>query len=193
MANGSWPGNSVILDATSPAAAVIGIRTRTPSLKCPTARLAGPAGVQAAPSATGNQRRVRVRWFPGQRLGRRATSAAERDHVIVVPVQILAAGHAPWSAHHHAACVADPEPGRALLAVDAQLDGARQQARGDHRERACPAAPTAALHRAPCIRYRVTASAEADSAAVAAIRAAGPPGMPLPVTGWRRAGSGGCL
>src|SRR5215472_10783439 len=127
MANGSWPGNSVMLDATSPAAAVIGIRTRTPSLKCPTARLAGPAGVQAAPSATGSQRRVRVRWFPGQRLGRRATSAAERDHVIVVPVQILAAGHAPWSAHHHAAGAADPEPGRALLAVDAQLYGARQK------------------------------------------------------------------
>src|SRR5215472_18451551 len=62
MANGSWPGNSVMLDATSPAAAVIGIRTRTPSLKCPTARLAGPAGVQAAPSATGSQRRVAFGW-----------------------------------------------------------------------------------------------------------------------------------
>ena len=44
------------------------------------------------------------------------------------PGQVLAAGQAPWAARGLAAVAADPESGRALPAVDAQLDGARQQA-----------------------------------------------------------------
>src|SRR5215471_19580676 len=43
-------------------------------------------------------------------------------------VQILAAGQAPGAAHRLATGVADPEPGRVVPAVDAQLDGVRHQA-----------------------------------------------------------------
>jgi hypothetical protein len=43
-------------------------------------------------------------------------------------VQVLAAGQAPGAARRVAAGVADPEPGRVMPAVDAQLDGVRHQA-----------------------------------------------------------------
>lgn len=71
--------------------------------------------------------------FTGESGGRALASLAiEGDHVAAVPVQFLAAGHAPWPAHCLAAAAADPEPGRALPAVDAKLDGARQQAWRGH-------------------------------------------------------------
>lgn len=56
--------------------------------------------------------------------------AAEWSDVIASRVQVLAAGQAPWTAHHLAVVAADPESGRSLPAVDAQLDAARQQAQG---------------------------------------------------------------
>jgi hypothetical protein len=65
----------------------------------------------------------------GHRGGRAVASLAiERDRVAAVLVQLLATGHAPWPAHCLAAAAADPEPGWVLPAVDAELDGARQQA-----------------------------------------------------------------
>jgi hypothetical protein len=54
--------------------------------------------------------------------------AVEWCDVIAAWVQVLAAGQAPWAAHGVAAGAADPEPGRVVPAVDAQLDGVRQQA-----------------------------------------------------------------
>jgi len=47
-------------------------------------------------------------------------------------VQVLAAGQAPWAAHHLAVVAADPESGRVLPAVDAQLDAVQQQAVGGY-------------------------------------------------------------
>ena len=44
---------------------------------------------------------------------------------MAVVVQLLTARQAPRPTHHRAASAADPEPGGALLAVDAQLDGVR--------------------------------------------------------------------
>ena len=44
----------------------------------------------------------------------------------VHPVQFLAACQAPGPAYHLVAPVADPEPGWALLAVDAELQGAQR-------------------------------------------------------------------
>jgi hypothetical protein len=58
----------------------------------------------------------------------RRVLAIEWGHVAAVPVQPLAAGQAPWPAHRLTARAADPEPGRVLPAVDAQLDRVRQQA-----------------------------------------------------------------
>ena len=52
----------------------------------------------------------------------------ERFDVIAARIQVLAAGQAPWAAHRLAAMAADPEPGRVVPAVDAELDGVRQQA-----------------------------------------------------------------
>jgi hypothetical protein len=49
---------------------------------------------------------------------------AERDDVAEARVQFLAAGQAPRPVHDPAAAAADPEPGRVLPAVDAELDGA---------------------------------------------------------------------
>jgi len=77
--------------------------------------------------------------------------------------------------------------------VDAQLDGVRQQARGDPRERVVHAALAAVWCRAARIRDTITARAEVGSAAVAAMRVACRPGLPLPVTGWLWADRGGCL
>jgi len=110
---------------------------------------------------------------------------------MAVPVQVLAARQAPRPAHHGASGAADPEPGRALLAVDAQLDGARQHAGAGPCDRALPAALAAARRRAPRIRYPVTARAEVG--AVAVIRVAGRLGRPLLITGWLQAGPGGCV
>src|SRR5215475_3676060 len=135
----------------------------------------------------GNRSRYKEGPRAAPRRGRRAPSAAERDHVIVVPVQLLAAGQAPRPAHHHAAGTADPEPGRALPAVDAQLDGARQQAGDDRHDRVAPAALAAARRR----RSDPVMAIVSGSAGVAAVRVACRPGWPLPVTGWLWAGSGG--
>ena len=54
--------------------------------------------------------------------------ALERSDVMAGRVEVLAAGQAPWAAHRLVAVAADPESGRVLPAVDAQLDGVRQQA-----------------------------------------------------------------
>jgi hypothetical protein len=62
----------------------------------------------------------------------RKVPAIERGHVAAVPVQPLAAGQAPWPAYRLIARAADPEPGRVLPAVDAQLDRVRQQAGRGH-------------------------------------------------------------
>src|SRR5215472_2639207 len=78
----------------------------------------GLSGIGAAMRATGMK--------PGR-------LAIERDHVTPVPVQFLAAGQAPGPARHLAALAGDPEPGRVLPAVNAELDGARQQAGRGHR------------------------------------------------------------
>jgi hypothetical protein len=53
----------------------------------------------------------------------------------VHPVQFLAACQAPGPAYHLVAPVADPEPGWALLAVDAELQGAQRPAGRDHHGR----------------------------------------------------------
>lgn len=55
----------------------------------------------------------------------RIALAFERCDVVAVWVQVLAAGQAPGPAGRLAAGVADPESGRVVLAVDAQLDGVR--------------------------------------------------------------------
>ena len=112
---------------------------------------------------------------------------------MAVVVQLLTARQAPRPTHHRAASAADPEPGGALLAVDAQLEGVRQHAGGGPRERACPAALAAARRRAPRIRYPVTASAEVGAVAAVVIRVAGRLGRPPLITGWLQAGPGGCL
>jgi hypothetical protein len=52
----------------------------------------------------------------------------ERRDYMAGRVEVLAAGQAPGAAYRFAAGVADPEPGRVVPAVDAQLDGVRQQA-----------------------------------------------------------------
>jgi hypothetical protein len=52
----------------------------------------------------------------------------ERFDVIAARIQVLAAEQAPWAAHRLAAMAADPEPGRVVPAVGAELDGVRQQA-----------------------------------------------------------------
>src|SRR6185437_5301628 len=54
-------------------------------------------------------------------------SKIERPDVMAGRVQVLAAGQAPWAAHRLVAVAADPEPGRVLLAVDAELDDVWQQ------------------------------------------------------------------
>src|SRR5262249_50630721 len=46
----------------------------------------------------------------------------ERGYLAEIPVQFLAAGQAPGPVSHLAGAPADPEPGRVLLAVDAELD-----------------------------------------------------------------------
>ena len=60
--------------------------------------------------------------------------AIERLDVMAGWVEVLAAGQAPWPAHGLVAVAADPESGRVVPAVEAQLDGVRQQA--GHGERA---------------------------------------------------------
>src|SRR5262249_5511130 len=109
----------------------------------------------------GNRSRYKEGPRAAPRRGRRAPSAAERDHVIVVPVQLLAAGQAPRPAHHQAAGTADQDPGRARPAVDAKRDGARQQAGDDRHARVAPAALAAARRLAAHIADTVTASTEA--------------------------------
>jgi hypothetical protein len=58
----------------------------------------------------------------------RVVLAIEGVDVVAARVQVLAAGQAPWAARCPAAVAADPESGRVVSAVDAELDGARQQA-----------------------------------------------------------------
>jgi len=58
--------------------------------------------------------------------------AVEGLDVVAPRVQVLAAAQAPGAAHRLAAVAADPEPGRVVSAVDAQLDGVRQPARRGH-------------------------------------------------------------
>lgn len=67
----------------------------------------------------------------------------EPDHVAVVPVQSLASGQAPGPAHRQPARAADPEPGRLLPAVDAQLDGVQLFPRRCGRVPWCSSAVTA--------------------------------------------------
>ena len=55
--------------------------------------------------------------------------AGEPGQVTAGPVQILAAGQAPGPADDRVVLMADPESGRALAAVDAELMGARQAGR----------------------------------------------------------------
>ena len=47
----------------------------------------------------------------------------ERDYVAIGPVEFAAAGQAPGPADHRGIAAADPEPGGALPAMDAELDG----------------------------------------------------------------------
>src|SRR5882757_10296661 len=61
--------------------------------------------------------------------------ATKRGDVAVGPVQLLAAGQAPGSAYYRAGLAADPEPGGALAAMDAELVGARRHARHDQHSR----------------------------------------------------------
>jgi AcrR family transcriptional regulator len=49
----------------------------------------------------------------------------ERPDVMAGRVQVLAAGQAPGAAYRLVAVAADPEPGRVVPAVDAELDGVR--------------------------------------------------------------------
>jgi hypothetical protein len=57
----------------------------------------------------------------------RSQDPVERAVVMAGRVQALAAGQAPGAAYRLVAVAADPEPGRVVPAVDAQLDGVRQQ------------------------------------------------------------------
>ena len=59
----------------------------------------------------------------------------EPGYVAAGPVQVLAACQAPGPAHYRVGLAADPEPGRALAAVDAELVGARWHARHDQHGR----------------------------------------------------------
>jgi hypothetical protein len=52
----------------------------------------------------------------------------ERPDVMAGRVKVLAAGQAPWAARRLVTVGADPEPGRVVPAVGAELDGVRQQA-----------------------------------------------------------------
>jgi len=61
----------------------------------------------------------------------RVVLAVERVDVIAARVQVLAAGQAPWAACCPAVVAADPESSRVVSAVDAELDGVRQQAGHD--------------------------------------------------------------
>src|SRR5262249_47564217 len=75
----------------------------------------------------------RSAWRGGRSLESScAVVAVERDHVVAASVQPLAAGQAPCPPHCLVAGAADPEPGRVLAAVDAQLDSVRRLARRDH-------------------------------------------------------------
>jgi hypothetical protein len=58
----------------------------------------------------------------------RVVLAIEGVDVVAARVQVLAAGQAPWAARCPAAVAADPESGWVVAAVDAELDGMRQQA-----------------------------------------------------------------
>src|ERR1700746_2972798 len=71
----------------------------------------------------------RLRMAMSRALVTRAeVGTPERFDVMAARVQVLAAGQAPGAARRLAAGVADPEPGRVVPAVDAQLDGVRHQA-----------------------------------------------------------------
>src|SRR6516162_1217775 len=63
----------------------------------------------------------------------RIVLAIEGLDVVATRVQVLAAGQAPGAAHRLAGAAADPKPGRIVPAVDAQLDGVRQQPGHGHR------------------------------------------------------------
>ena len=67
-------------------------------------------------------------------LVRAGLLGAERDHIAQAGVQLLAAGQAPRPVNHPAVAAADPEPGRVLHAVDAELDGAAPAAGLLHRQ-----------------------------------------------------------
>lgn len=79
----------------------------------------------------------------------------ERFDLIAAEVQVLAAAQAPWAADRQVAVVADPPPGRVEPAVDAELDGVRQQARrGDHAPRGAGASGSRAVLAGRCVRGR---------------------------------------
>lgn len=84
------------------------------------------------------------------RVRRGMVLALERDHAAAVPVQSLAAGQAPGPVHRLAARAADPEAGRVLPAVDAQLDGVWQLGRHGSRAQPCPRLPSHADARLGC-------------------------------------------
>ena len=69
--------------------------------------------------------------------GRRAIGQliTEPDHIAATRVQHLAARQAPRPAHDLGALSADPEPGRVLPAVNAELYGPRQHAAREHNAR----------------------------------------------------------
>src|SRR6516225_6382270 len=60
------------------------------------------------------------------------------------PVELVAAGQAPGPADHHGIAAADPEPGGALPAMDAELDGYHA------RHPLLPRGFCAVMPRAPC-------------------------------------------
>jgi hypothetical protein len=67
--------------------------------------------------------------------GAAAALGPEPGYVAAGPVQVLAAGQAPGPAYYRVGLAADPEPGGALTAMDAQLVGARRHARHDQHGR----------------------------------------------------------
>ena len=93
-----------------------------------TAKVPGMAGPEAP------RHRRADPGLPGAALsGRRPQLAAKRCDAAVGLVQFFAAGQAPGPAHYPTVPAADPEPGHAVPAADAQLDGARRLAEPDQR------------------------------------------------------------
>lgn len=88
----------------------------------------GPVGGRAPAWASRSHAVVRPGACPAATAHLLIVLSLEGGHVAAVPVQLFAARQAPWPARRLVAGATDPEPGWVLLAVEAQQDGARQQA-----------------------------------------------------------------